>query len=151
MDLVVERLIAASPEALWAMVSDVTRVGEWSPEAERCRWLGGAGGPSVGARFKGFNRNGSKKWSTTNTVVACEPGRRFAFETTVGPFKVSRWDYAFEADGGACRVTETWSDRRGWLVTALGGPASGVKDRGAHNRGTMEATLERLAAAAEAG
>jgi uncharacterized protein YndB with AHSA1/START domain len=47
----VERTIAASPDALWKMVSDVTRMGEWSPENTGGEWLKGATGPAVGAKF----------------------------------------------------------------------------------------------------
>jgi hypothetical protein len=46
-------------------------------------------------------------------------------------------------------VTESWTDRRGWLIRYLGKPFSGVADREAHNRAGMEATLASLAAAAE--
>ena len=44
--------IAASPEAVYALVSDITRMGEWSPECRECTWANGATGPAVGARFR---------------------------------------------------------------------------------------------------
>ena len=145
----VSREIAAPPEVVWAMISDVTRMGEWSPETTGCRWIKGATGPVVGARFAGDNRNGSKKWSTNCTVTAAEPGRSFVFRVDVGPLKVAQWGYALEPAGAGCIVTETWTDRRGGLVQALGKPLSGVADRAEHNRAGMEQTLARLAAAAE--
>ena len=49
-----------------------------------------------------------------------------------------------------CVVTETWTDNRGWLAKALGGPVSGVTDRESHNRAGMEATLAKLASSVEA-
>lgn len=146
----VERNIRGSADELWAMVSDVTRMGEWSPETTGCRWLGGATGPAVGARFRGRNRLGWRRWSTTCTVVECEPGRAFAFEVKAGPFKVARWAYRFEPSDDACSVTETWTDQRASLIRRLSLPTSGVADRGAHNRSTMLTTLERLADRAEA-
>lgn len=145
----VERVITADPGVLYALVADIQRMGEWSPETEACEWTGGATGPAVGAKFKGKNRNGKKKWSTTCAVVTADPGKAFAFDVTVGPFKVARWAYAFEPNGDACRVTETWTDNRGRVATLMGKPASGVADRASHNRATMEETLERLASAAE--
>jgi hypothetical protein len=150
-EISVERVIAATPEALWARVSDIERMGDISPEATGGKWLQGASGPAVGARFKGENRNGKKRWSTTCTVVRADPGQEFAFDVTVGPFKVARWAYRFEPTADGCRVVETWTDQRGWVAKKAGKPASGVADRDAHNRRTMEATLARLAEISEAG
>ena len=121
------------------------------PESTGGKWLKGASGPAVGAKFKGENRNGKKQWSTTGTVVVCEPGRAFVFDVTSGPVKVSRWGYRFEPTDGGCKVVETWTDRRGWLPKTLGKSISGVADRARHNRSTMEATLDRLASLAESG
>ena len=146
--LQVTREIAAAPDALWAMVADVTRMGEWSPETDRCRWLRGAKGPAVGARFKGVNRNGKRRWSTINTVKDCAPGEVFAFETTAGPLSISRWEYRFVPSSTGTTVIETWTDQRGRIARRLGKPVSGVEDRTSHNRAGMEATLERLAAVA---
>jgi hypothetical protein len=150
-EISVERVIAATPEALWARVSDIERMGDISPESTGGTWLRGATGPAVGARFKGENRRGKKSWSTTGKVVAAEPGREFAFEVVAGPFKVARWSYRFEPEGGSCRVIETWTDQRGWVANRLGKPVSGVADRASHNRESMEATLTRLAEIIEAG
>lgn len=146
----VSRDVAAPAATVWAMISDVTRMGEWSPETTGCSWIKGASGPSVGARFAGDNRNGSKKWSTNCTVVDATPGSRFAFEVTVGPVKVAQWAYDITPTDAGCRVTETWTDRRSSLIKKLGKPLSGVDDRSTHNRAGMEQTLDRLAAAAEA-
>jgi uncharacterized protein YndB with AHSA1/START domain len=146
----VERVIAAPAGAVWALVADVTRMCEFSPENTRCDWLGNTKEPVVGAKFRGTNENGKKKWNTVATIVDAQPGRSFAFEVKAGPLGVARWAYRFDpTDSGGCRVTETWIDRRGFIVRTLGGPVSGVKDRADHNRAGMETTLERLAAAAE--
>jgi Polyketide cyclase / dehydrase and lipid transport len=141
----VQRDIAASSDELWARVSDVTRMGELSPESAGGQWIGGATGPAVGARFKGKNQNGKKRWSTVAKITDCEPGRVFAFEVSSGPLKVARWEYRFEPTDTGTTVTETWIDQRGRIVTVLGKPVSGVADRASHNRTTMEATLAALA------
>jgi uncharacterized protein YndB with AHSA1/START domain len=147
--VIVTQEISAPAETVWAMVSDLTRMGEWSPENDGATWLRGATGPAAGAKFRGVNRNGKKEWKTVGAIVDAEPARLITFRITAGGFKVAEWRYAFEATAGGCRVTETWTDQRGRIAKALGKPVSGVADRAAHNRGTMETTLERLKAAAE--
>lgn len=145
----VEREVRAPADLLWALVSDVTRMGEWSPETRGCRWLGGATGPALGARFRGRNSYRGRWWVTTCTVVGCEPGSSFAFEVTAGPLPVAHWAYSFEPAAGGCRVTETFTDLRARAFAVLGNVFLGVADRAAHNRSTMEETLHRLAEAAE--
>lgn len=147
-DVSVSRDIAAPAEELWARVSDITRMGEWSPESTGGSWLKGATGPSVGARFVGTNSTGEKAWKTTCTVTECQPGRVFTFRVSVGPIRVAEWAYRFEQIEGGTRVTESWTDQRSALMKPLGKLASGVGDRATHNRATMEATLEALAASA---
>jgi uncharacterized protein YndB with AHSA1/START domain len=141
--------IAAPPEQVWAMVADVTRMGEWSPETEAATWLGTATGPKPGARFRGTNRNGKKKWTTVATIIEAEHGRLLSFSVMAKGFRVAEWRYSFEPTPAGCQVTETWTDRRGAIATALGKPVSGVADRAAHNRTGMERTLERIKTAAE--
>jgi uncharacterized protein YndB with AHSA1/START domain len=147
----VERIIRAEPERVWHLIADAPRMGEWSPETVRARWLGGADGPAVGARFKGTNRIGIRRWSTVGTVIAAEPGERFAFEVTGGPLKVARWEYDIEPHPDGCRVVESWTDQRGATMKLLGLLGTGVTDRAVHNRRTMETTLANLASAAESG
>lgn len=146
----VERRIDAPPTLVWQLITDVTRMGEWSPETTAAVWTGGATGPEVGATFRGRNQIGIRRWSTSCRVTAAEPGKRFTFEVTSGPFAVAEWSYEIQADGDGCVVRERWKDNRSWILDQIGWLASGVKDRAAHNRAGMEQTLERLAAAAEA-
>ena len=145
----VSRDIAASPEALWAMVTDVTRTGEWSPENQGGAWLGTATAATPGARFKARNRNGSRSWSTVSKVLDATPDRRIAFRVMAGPIKVADWSYAFEPTADGCRVTESCTDLRPGWFKPIAKLATGVADRDTHNRAGMEQTLERLAAAAE--
>jgi len=141
--------IAAPAELVWTMVSDVTRMGEWSPENEAATWLGGATHAEPGAKFRGTNRNGKKKWDTLAKIADAEPGRRLSFHVTAAGLKVAEWRYELEPTSGGCRITETWIDERGRIAKFLGKPVSGVADRAPHNRLGMEQTLERLKAAAE--
>ena len=130
----VSRDIAAAPETLWAMVSDVTRMGEWSPENVGGEWLDGATGPQPGAKFRGTNSHGKKTWKTVATVTDCVPGKEFAFMIKAGGMSIAEWRYQFEPAAGGCRVTETWTDHRGGVVKMLGRVISGVADRATHNR-----------------
>jgi hypothetical protein len=142
--------VSASPELVYDLVSDLPRMGEWSPECVRCVWLDGATGASPGARFKGYNRRGPRRWSTVSTVVAAEPGRRLAWDvTSIFGLPVARWTYDITPDGEGCRVTETFQDRRGGIMRVLGLLASGVSDRGSHNLDGMRETLRRVKETAE--
>jgi uncharacterized protein YndB with AHSA1/START domain len=142
--------IDAPAERVFAMVSDVTRMCEWSPENESAKWLGGATGPQPGARFRGTNRNGKKKWNTVAKIDRLEPGRAFSFHVSATGLKVAEWRYELEPTArGGCRVTETWIDERGRIVKVMGKAVSGVDDRAAHNRAGIEQTLQNLKAAAE--
>ena len=145
----IERTMKASPEEVWILVADVTRMGSWSPEATGAEWVGGADAPAVGARFKGANSQGSKSWTTDCVVTACDPGERFGFDVKVGPFKVARWTYEFRPVAAGCEVIERWDDQRGWLSTKISPLATGVKDRATRNRETMNETLDRIATAVE--
>ncbi len=145
----VSRHINASPEEVWSAITDITRMGEWSPECHTCEWLGDASGPAVGARFAGHNRNGEFAWSTEAEIVECEAPERFVFEGVFGDLRFAKWSYLIApADGGSV-VTETWDEGRPPEIIEFTSTISGVSDRGSHNRAGMEQTLERLAAALE--
>src|SRR5262245_24510498 len=125
-------------------------MGEHAPEKTGGMWIKGATGPTVGARFRGTNSNGDRHWATTAIVERADRGKAFTFRVVVGPVKVARWSYTFEAVEGGTDVTETWDDMRGRLAKKVGALSSGVTDRETHNRETMEATLRNLARAAKA-
>jgi len=143
--------VSASPEKLYDMVSDVTRIPEWSPECVSCRWIGGAAGPTVGARFKGTNKRSFIRWSTKPKVVAADPGREFAFVTvTRGPS--TKWAYRFEPgpDGGT-DVVESFEmmDDDSALLRFMERRFMGIDDRKADLEAGMQKTLERVKAVAE--
>ena len=147
MAVVVSKEIAASPEVVWAMVSDLTRMGEWSPENKGGEWAKGATGPAVGAIFKGRNSNGKKSWSTTVKVTEFEPSKKISFELMVGPSAWCDWVWEVTPSATGTLVTHSWIDRRGKFANWLGGKVSGVTDRASHNRANMERTLDALAGA----
>ena len=101
--------IEAPADVVYAVVTDVTRMGERSPECYRAEWLGGATEAVVGARFKGYNRIGPIRWSTTCRVDVARPGEEFAFTVLSGKGREeTRWRYALEPAGGTTRVTESY-------------------------------------------
>jgi hypothetical protein len=97
-------VVARPPEALYDMVSDVTRMGEWSPVCTACWWDEG-GGPRPGAWFTGRNELPERTWETRSQVVAADRGREFAFMVR-GSWV--RWGYTFTPVDGGTQITESW-------------------------------------------
>jgi len=148
-DVHVSRTIATTPESVFAALTDITRMGEWSPETIRAEWNDGVTEAVVGATFTGHNRNGDREWTTEATVVELVPNERFFFDCSVRGFVFSKWGYAIEPADGGCLVTEYAQDLRPESALERSAQISGVTDRLVHNRAGMEATLDRLAAALE--
>lgn len=144
----ISRHIEASPEAVYDVVSDVTRTPELTPDIVRCEWLDGASGPAVGARFKAVNRAGrGPNWSNKPVVVTADRGREFAFDRTEPFAGTVRWSYRLEPEGMGTRVTEAYEVTKaltvvGWFII---GTLYGMKDRRSDLRASMTATLDRLA------
>jgi uncharacterized protein YndB with AHSA1/START domain len=145
----ISRDIAAPSELVYAAISDVTRMGEWSEECHACEWHEGCDGPVVGATFDGHNRYGEHEWTTQGKVIEADPGRAFAFECSMMDFHYSTWGYRIEPTESGCRVTEWNEDLRPESALELSKEISGVDDRTERNRRTMSGTLDRLAAALE--
>ncbi|HEX4356518.1 MAG TPA: SRPBCC family protein [Pseudonocardia sp.] len=143
--------IEARPEVVYALVTDLTRMGEWSPENTGGSWLGGATCAVEGARFKGTNEYGDKKWTTTVQVTEATEPSHFAFRNKVGPKTVSEWSYRISPIAGGCKVTETWVEGAGPILSILGKAITGVEDRGPHTRMMIETTLAKLKRTAESG
>lgn len=142
--------MAAPPMAIWNLVSDITNTGRFSPETFEAEWLDGATGPSVGTRFRGHvNRNGwGLRYWTTCTIVACEPGREFAFTVDVNGRPVNTWRYVLEATGDGTDVTESFSLQPNLFTRVYWSLAGWARNR--TNVDGMRATLERIKAVAEA-
>src|SRR3984885_1476125 len=110
--------MAASPERIWGLVSDVTNTGRFSPETFEAEWLDGATGPALGVRFRGHvrrNGRGPVYW-TTCAIVACEPGREFAFSVMAGERGGKTWRYELEPSGEGTDVTESFALADGPLL-----------------------------------
>jgi hypothetical protein len=142
----------ARPDEVYALVADVTRTPEFSPEILECTWLDGATGPAVGARFKARNKVPNRPaWNNKPVVTVVEPGRQFSFARTEPFGGTVEWTYRFEPDGDGTLVTESYDvtkrlGRVGWII--IGGLFA-RKDRRADLRAGMEQTLQRMRATVE--
>lgn len=143
-------VIGTSPGRVYGLVSDLPRMGEWSPECERVEWADGSTVAAEGARFTGHNRGGPfrlMRWSRRGRVLAADPGREFAFVTEEGGRESTLWRYRFEPVKGGTRVTESYQVR--W-IPAWARILDILTNRHRELHEAMGHTLGQLKAAAEA-
>jgi hypothetical protein len=118
----VEVQIDAPPVAVWGLITDVARIGDFSPECVHAEWLDGATGPAVGARFAGTNRrmlpreftasdesaDTIAEWTRPCTVIACEQPLVFAY--VVGDrfdeSPASEWTFDVVPEGNGSRLRQ---------------------------------------------
>jgi uncharacterized protein YndB with AHSA1/START domain len=100
--------VDASPEQVWAVLADVTRAGEWSHETRGGEWVDGATAAVPGARFRGRNRNGRKKWSRVCEVLTADAPREISWRTLASRLypDSTRWTYELAPIEGGCRITQ---------------------------------------------
>lgn len=99
--------INATPEQVWSVISDLKRMGEWSPQ---CKKMIVRGGPvSLGTKTININRRGPLVWPTTSKVVRFTPNQEIAFRivenTTVWSYTITPTDSGTSKDSGVT-VTE---------------------------------------------
>jgi uncharacterized membrane protein len=143
-------VIGAPAADIYALVADLPRMGEWSPECRQVEWLEGWDGPSEGARFVGHNQGGPRglmKWSRRGRVVTAREGREFAFVTEEGGREGTEWRYRFETVADGTRVTESYTVSS---IPAWARVVDVPTNRARELRDAMRQTLEQLKRAAEA-
>ena len=121
--------IGASPDAVYAVVSDVVRTPEWSPECHRVEWAGGRGA-EPGARFRGWNRLGRARWVDDVVIETADPPRAFAFVASGPP--PTRWSWTMvPAADHTTIVTVAYEELapRPWWRALSRRLRSGVSDR----------------------
>jgi uncharacterized protein YndB with AHSA1/START domain len=97
--------IDRSPDELYDLVADVSRMGQWSPVCT------GGTYDEDGEWFTGTNAMGESTWETRCRVVVAERGREFAFinHGLEGRVEMVRWAFTFRpVAGGGTDVTQTW-------------------------------------------
>ncbi|MBS2937212.1 SRPBCC family protein [Nocardioides sp. J2M5] len=147
-ELRAERLVAAPPSEVWAALTDLSRMPDWSPELVRMVALR-PGGLRVGQHYLGINRRRAVVWPTHSVVTLLEEGVVLAWDTRSSG---SRWIYELSPEDGGTRVVHRRPvpDRltrsgRVFATLALGGGESHADELEAG----MARTLEGLAAAAQ--
>ena len=141
-------VVRATPTAVYSLVADLSRMGEWSPECESVEWADGAEGPAEGARFVGHNRGGPGRritWSRRGRVLTAQPGSEFSCHRG-GRSGVDEMDLQVRSGGRRNPVTETYDVQ--WLpawARIVDGP---LNRRGELHR-HMRHTLGQLKQAAE--
>jgi hemerythrin-like domain-containing protein len=117
----VETVVSAPCDAVWSVVSDVTRVPQWSRECREVDWLDGATAAAPGVRFRGTNRAGRMTWSRVNEVVACEEPHRLVWRTV--PTRrfpdSSRWTVELEPVDGGTRIAQSYEVLRAPAILAV--------------------------------
>lgn len=145
----VRERIEAPSGRIWDLLADVTRMGEWSPECYRVRWLDGATSPAqVGARFKGSNKTGPLRWSMTCEVKAAERGREISWSTIWRGHEVVRWTYRLEPSGAGTDVIESF-EALSWPLYVRFFEDIVMRDRDARREAAMRMTLARIKKVAE--
>jgi len=142
--------IHAPADLLYDLVSDLPRVGEWSPECEGVDWEGEVTAPVAGTTFVGHNAVGPARrirYSRHGEVLVADRGREFTFITDEGGRPSTLWRYRFEPRGDSTLVTEGYEVR--WIpmwARILDVPLNRHKELLAN----MATTLQNLKSAAEA-
>jgi uncharacterized protein YndB with AHSA1/START domain len=101
--------VAATPAQVWAVLSDPTRVGEWSHECHAVVWVGGHSRAEVGAQFRGTNQVKGFRWSRTCTITEMEPERLLVYRTSGGlPPDSTEWRFRLEPVHAGTRITQSF-------------------------------------------
>lgn len=99
--------IAAPPGDVWPLIADPLLMPTLSSELQAVEWLDGADRAAVGARFRGHNRHDALgEWTTTSTVVECDPPRTFAWAVEDVEQPTAVWRFTLEPADGGSRLTQ---------------------------------------------
>jgi hypothetical protein len=100
--------VAAAPERVWELVSDIAVIARLSRETKSVEWVDGAAGPAVGHRFRGVNEHeAAGQWTTESTVVVCDAPRAFQWDVGAAQAPAASWGYELQAVPAGTRL-------RGW-------------------------------------
>jgi uncharacterized protein YndB with AHSA1/START domain len=107
----VDVVVDAPPTAVWEVVGDPRRTGEWSHECGQVAFVDGATTPQVGTRFRGRNRVGRSAWSRTCEIVGLDDGHEISWRTIPTPLHNDStiWTITVDSDGaGGTRITQRY-------------------------------------------
>jgi ligand-binding SRPBCC domain-containing protein len=102
--------VKAPAEAVWSVISDVTRVGEWSGECRVCQWVGDSADPVPGARFRGGNRRGWMRWTRLNQIDLTDAPKEMVWHTVSGWIyrDSTEWRVSLRPAADGTEVTESF-------------------------------------------
>jgi uncharacterized protein YndB with AHSA1/START domain len=139
--------IDAPVAEVWALVSDLGKMPQWSPQ---CRLMKARGGPvRQGSKTFNLNRRGMLFWPTTSQITEFVPEKKLAFRVNENG---TVWSYEFEPMGAGTRLTETRHAENGvkafsnMTVNALMGGVPSFEQELIEG---MNQSLQRIKAAAE--
>jgi uncharacterized protein YndB with AHSA1/START domain len=138
--------INAPVPKVWALVSDVSRMPQWSPQ---CRLMKAFGPVRQGARTINVNRRNRMFWPTTSTVTEVIPEKKLAFRVHQNN---TIWSYEFESTDTGTRLVETRHAENGTTAfsnMSINALLGGVPSFERELVDGMNATLSRIKAAAE--
>jgi len=138
--------INAIPEVVWNLVSDVTRMPEWSPECIRAEWADGERSAKVGAEFHGYNRLGALEWDMRCVITECDPGRRLSFSVPPDSPHATLWCFEFTPSGTGTRLTESFDAP----IINVEGSVANYPERGEMLVEGARTTLQNIKLTAEA-
>jgi len=147
-ELRAEATIAAPPDRVWSLVTDVTQMPDWSPELVRMLPLK-RGGMRRGQWYVGINRRKAVVWPTRNVVAVLEPGRSLAWDTTSSG---ARWIWELSPSGEGTHVVHRRPvPEKLTLVSRLFAPVflGGGAEHADELEAGMASTVARLKAVAE--
>ena len=140
--------ISASPEAVYDLVSDLPRMGEWSPESTGGQWKDGGTG-QAGDWFEGHNRAGEREWTRESEVAVAKRGREFTFVVGGVEANCTWWCYEMAPSATGTTLSERW-----WIVNKTPALQAATEEqfqgRVDLTQGSLEKTLAAVKATAEA-
>ncbi|PXW29078.1 SRPBCC family protein [Nocardia sp. 348MFTsu5.1] len=94
--------IKASAEQVWKVVSDLKRMGEWSPQCRKVI-VRGSGPITLGTKTINVNKRGLLVWPTTAKVVRYEPNKEIAYRIKENG---SVWSFTITPSDNGVKLTE---------------------------------------------
>jgi uncharacterized protein YndB with AHSA1/START domain len=138
--------INAPVEHVFELVTDLTRMGEWSPECYKVTWDDGHDGPKFGATFTGFNRVDAYEWEAPGEITDFSRNRVFEFQVPRGSLVATTWRFEFESSGDSTTLRESFHAP---MLNQVGSP-SNFPGRFEMLHNGIVATVASIKAAAEA-
>jgi uncharacterized protein YndB with AHSA1/START domain len=140
--------INAPAPRVWSLITDFSRMPQWSPQ---CRMMKMLGSLRPGTRTVNINRRKLQFWPTTCTVTEVIPEKKVAFRVDINGLI---WSYELQPTEQGTRVIESRHAENGakpvanFAVNAFFG---GVPSFERELVEGMNASLARIKAAAESG